>query len=361
MIKILDRYAIKQFLQAVVFGIIGFTLLFTIIDMMENLDDFIDQDVATSIIFYYYGVFTPEIMRLMLPVAVLFAALFTAGKMSNQNEITAIKASGISFYRFMLPLVLTSFLISLASVYFGGYLVPMANKKKVSIERNYLKKDLVTIGSNIFFQDSKNRIVHVAYFDELRREAIRSGIQEFRPDSLTMLTRRVDSERMRYDSLSGNWIAYNGTERTFTQNDQDVVFFDSLVITGMLFKPGDLESKQQKPAEMNLSELETRIDDLRRQGYDPRVIQIEYYSRYAFAFTSVIVVLFGLPLSANKRKSGLALQFGVNILITFIYLIMMEILRAFGKNGALDPLLTAWLANAVFAIAAIVNLIRVRR
>ena len=91
--KILDRYLVKQFMQTILFGLLAFTLIFVVIDMMENLDDFLDQNVPTSLILQYYFVFIPEMVRLMTPIAVLLASLFTAGKMANQNELTAIKAS----------------------------------------------------------------------------------------------------------------------------------------------------------------------------------------------------------------------------------------------------------------------------
>src|SRR5512140_2538711 len=126
--KILDKYLVRQFLQTIFFGLIAFTLIFIVIDMMENLDDFIDQSVPATIIFHYYLVFAPEIIRLITPVSVLFAALFVAGKSSNLSELTAIKASGVSMFRFMLPFLVASFLISLGSIYFAGYVVPMANK-----------------------------------------------------------------------------------------------------------------------------------------------------------------------------------------------------------------------------------------
>jgi lipopolysaccharide export system permease protein len=105
MMKIIDRYLIKQFIQTILFGLLAFTLIFVVIDMMENLDDFIDQNVPSMMILQYYLVFMPEIIRLITPVAVLLASLFTAGKMSSLNEITAIKAGGISLYRFMAPLL----------------------------------------------------------------------------------------------------------------------------------------------------------------------------------------------------------------------------------------------------------------
>ena len=111
---------------------------------------------------------------------------------------------------------------------------------------------------------------------------------------------------------------------------------------------------------MNLDELDELIQSQERTGNDPTATLIEYHSRYAFAFTSLIVVLFGLPISANKRKGGLAVQVGISILVTFIYLVFIKISQAFGKNGALDPLLTAWFANIFFMAAAIISLIKVR-
>ena len=142
--KILDKYLIRQFLQIVLFGLIAFTFIFIVIDAMENLDDFIDQDMSTFQIINYYIVFAPEIIKLMTPVAVLFAALFTTGKASSLSELTAMRASGMSIFRFMLPFIITALIISLFSIYFGGYLVPMANKAKIYIEQTYLKKGFIT-------------------------------------------------------------------------------------------------------------------------------------------------------------------------------------------------------------------------
>ena len=99
--------------------------------MMEKLDDFIDQSASMDVVFEYYFVFIPEIIRLMLPVSVLLGGLFTVGKLSTQNELTAIKSSGISFYRFIVPFLVTSFIISLFAIYFGGYVVPEANKQRI--------------------------------------------------------------------------------------------------------------------------------------------------------------------------------------------------------------------------------------
>jgi lipopolysaccharide export system permease protein len=359
--KILDKYLVKQFLQTIFFGLIAFTLIFVVIDMMENLDDFIDQNVSAPVILHYYLVFSPDIIKLITPIAVLFGALFTTAKSAQLSELTAIKASGVSMYRFMLPFLITAFFISIFSIYFAGYVVPMANKTKLNIEMNYLKKGFNFSGSNIFFQDSKTRIVNISYFDNSQLQANRISIQGFDKKDRTKMDYRIDAVRMQYDTLHHLWIARNGIERIFHKNTQTAKYFKEMKIDSLNFTPSELLTKQQKPEEMDLSDLKNSIENQQRAGNDATDSLIEYYSRFSFPMASLIIVLFGLPISANKRRGGLAVQVGINILITFLYLVFMKISQAFGKNGALDPLLTAWFANFIFLAAAIYNLVKLKQ
>jgi lipopolysaccharide export system permease protein len=163
-------------------------------------------------------------------------------------------------------------------------------------------------------------------------------------------------QKLEYDSLSSTWIAYNGVKRTFVGERESAKYFRSLKLDDLQFRPDDLTKKQQKPQEMNLNELSELIETQKRAGNDPTIAQIEYHSRYAFAVTSLIIVLFGLPISINKKKSGLAVQVGINLLITFIYLVFMKVSQAYGKNGSLDPILTAWFANFIFLVGTAITL-----
>jgi lipopolysaccharide export system permease protein len=359
--KIIDRYFIKQFLQTIAFGLLAFAIIFVVIDMMEKLDDFIDESVPNLIVFEYYIYFIPEILRLMTPVAVFLACLFTTGKMTNQNELTALRSAGVSLYRMMIPYLAAALIISIFSIYFGGYVVPLANKGKVNIEVNYMKKDIPPPGSNIFFQDSNNKIVTISYFDVLNQVANRISIQEFNKRNPVEMVSRIDAIKMKYDSLKNQWDAYNGTIRYFNGIKETINEFKTLTIKSLNFKPKDIKFKQEKAEEMSIPELKAFCKNQERTGNDPTRTLIEYYSRFSFPLSSFIVVFIGLPLSAAKRRGGLALQFGLSLLFTFFYLGFMKISEAFGKNGVLDPLLTAWFANIVFICFAIINLIRVRK
>ena len=141
-VKILDRYIIRQFILVFLFGLLAFICIFIIIDMMEKLDDFIDAQAPTSIVLQYYAASIPDIVKLMIPVAVLLSALFVTGRLASQNELAAIKSSGTSLYRTMAPFLVVTVIICIFSFYLNGWVVPYANQKKFYIERVHLKRSI---------------------------------------------------------------------------------------------------------------------------------------------------------------------------------------------------------------------------
>jgi lipopolysaccharide export system permease protein len=366
--KILDRYIIRQFLISFLFGLLAFTFIFIIIDMMEKLDDFIDANAPTHVVIEYYIASVPEIVKLMTPVAVLLAALFVTGRLSSQNELAAIKSSGISLYRMMAPFLIVTFIICLASIYFNGWVVPYANQKKFYIERWHLNRSISTdVRYNILFQEGRTRIVSINYYDTQAKCARQVSIQDFDDQDFTVLRHRYDALQMQWtqpegnDIKKGNWVLFNGTMRSFPDSMQTLTAFDSLEVGKLSLTPTDIEKKQQTPDEMNYYDLQEFIENQKRAGQDVARWLVEYHFKLAFPFASIIMVLFGVPFALSKPRSGAALGFGIATAVTFIYLGFMKASQVFGYNGDLDPLLTAWLANLIFLVAGIANLFRVQK
>jgi lipopolysaccharide export system permease protein len=361
-VKILDKYILKQFIMTTIFGLITFMMIFVIIDLMENLDDFLDNNVANGIIIQYYIAFLPEIVKLMTPVAVLLASLFTTGKLAANNELTAMKAGGMSIYRYMFPLITVAFLVSSVSVYFNGWVVPYANQQKFSIERKYLNKNRETTArTNIYLQDGKRRIVYIAYYDGVSGNGTRTSIQEFSDSSLISIARRWDGLQFLWDSTTGTWVMNVGRMRVMTPHGEEMTSFDSYIFRDLTFSPKDIVKKVERPEEMNYTELGEFIDRQQHSGNDTARWMVDYHNKVAFPFASVIVVLFGIPFSFGKRKGGIALQVGISAAVVFIYMVFMKISNVFGYNGDLNPLLTAWLANIIFFTAGMVNILRVNK
>ncbi len=358
--KKLDVYVLKQFIETVIFSLLVITIIFVIVNQMDNLDDFLDAHATVYRIAEYYFYFIPEIIKLMTPVAMLLSALFTTGRLSTYNELTALKSGGISLYRFMAPMLIFAIFVSCASIYFSGWVVPYANKKKVELGRKYFQKDIRFVSkNNIFIQDTKSRILSIGMFDDSRNVAMKVSINDFDEADLTILRTRYDAEEMVWEPKSKTWRLLRGTERRFEKDNEILVTFDSYPIGTLNFNPDYIRKKQEKPEEMNYIDLKNFIQNQQRAGHDASRWLVDYYGQIAFPFASVIVVLFGVPFSSVKRRSGLGVEFGIAIGISFLYMIFLQISKAFGYNGDLHPLLTAWLANIIFLCAGIYNLFRV--
>ncbi len=360
--KQLDRYIIRQFVVTGLFSLIAIIVIFVVIDGMEHLDDFIDKHAAASVIGLYYLYFMPEIVKLVTPVAMLLASLFVTARLSTQNELTAIKTAGVSLYRLILPYLVVAVIVSLASVYFNGWIVPLANKEKFTIERVYLQKNVISGSSaNIYFQDSPTRILTVGYFDDAHNLASRVSIQDFSDTNLTVMVHRIDAVSMQWDSTARRWVLNSGTERWFSGTSERMKTFTTDVAERLNFNADDLRKKQEKPDEMDYYSLQQFIESQQRAGQDVARWQVDFYSKISFPFASVIVVLFGVPFSSLKRRGGVGVQLGISLLICFIYLILMKISQVFGYNGDINPLLTAWVANIFFLIGAMVVVVRVQK
>ncbi len=356
----IDRYVLRQFIVTAAFALLAFTIIFVAIDMMENLDDFLDRNATTPIIAAYYLYFTPEIVKLMVPLSMLLSALFTTGRLSTLNELTALKAGGMSLYRFMAPVIIFSLVVSGVSVWFNGWVVPAANHRKLQIARVYFQKNIEFVSrSNIYIQDAPTRILSVGVFDDMRNAAYRVSVQEFDPADPTRVTERHDAAEMRWNPADGSWTLLRGTERTFSDSGETIRPFASETMSHLHFSPDDIRKKQEKPDEMNYTDLREFIDNQQRAGQETARWLVDFYGKIAFPFSNFIVVLFGIPFSSVKRKSGLGVEFGIAIGICFLYMIFLKISQAFGYNGDLHPLLTAWLANIIFLGAGLFNLARV--
>jgi lipopolysaccharide export system permease protein len=360
MMSIIDRYVLKQFILTALFALLAFMVLFVVVDMMENLDDFLDRSASIGIIALYYLYFLPEIVKLMIPVAMLMSALFTTGRLSTFNEIAALKSGGTSLYRFMAPVVIFAFLVSGVSIYFNGWIVPFANKKKLDIGRVYFQKNIEYVTrNNIFIQDSPTRIFSIAVFDDGNNIAQQVSIQDFDAQDATRIVARYDANQMRWEPTTKTWTLLNGTERKFSGSKEQIAQFSTLPIGALNFSPEDIRKKQQKPDEMDYNDMKKFIESQQRAGHDVARWLVDFYGKIAFPFAGVIVVLFGIPFSSVKRRSGVGVEFGIALAVCFLYMIFLKISQAFGYNGDLNPLLTAWLANIIFLAAGIYNLVRV--
>lgn len=359
---IIDRYILKKFLATFALSIVAFIVIFIAIDLMENLDQFLDHNATIGVMASYYLYFLPEMIRLLVPMSMLLASLFTTAKLVEQSEWTSMKAAGLSIGRFMAPILCLAVLAAALSIWFNGWVVPRANKEKFSIERTHMGKSLTSSAQfNLYFRDHERRMVVMNYFEEATASASRVSLIWFGDDEGKTVVRRIDAPIARWTE-QGGWTLVNAVERLFTDSvHEKVIAYPTLVMTDLSVTPDELRKRQLQDEEMTNTELKEFLDRERFAGADVTRRTVDYYAKLSFPFASVIVVLFGVPFASMGGRRGAAVQIGVCMLVCFVYFILTTMINAIGSAGVPPPLMTAWLPNALFAAVALVVFAKARK
>lgn len=368
--KLIDRYIFKQFVTTILFSLFALYTIFLVVNLIENLDDFIAANMPNKTIIKYYLLFFPEIIKLLLPISVLLSTLFTIGKMSNNNEITALKSGGISIYRLLLPILCIAISISIFSTYFNGYVVPKVNKDKLEIEAEYLKKNLKAKSLyNLYFKDKNNLVLSLQTFNTEQNKGYNASIEKFSSQTHPRLIERIEGEVLSWDKKKKSWKVLNGVKRVviedspyskdYKKNTLNVSRFDTLFVP-LSFNEKQLQSLAFNPQEMNFSEYKEYIQALKSNGKDVRRDLTDYYGQWAYPFASLIIVLFAVPFAATKKKGGTAIQIASALVITFIYLIFTKVGQVIGYNSNFNPIIAGWFANIVFIFFSIIVLIKTK-
>ncbi|MFH1051933.1 MAG: LptF/LptG family permease [bacterium] len=354
--SLLDRYILKQLSLTLLFSLIALTLIFLIVNYLETLDNFLDKNVTWDIIVLYYIYFLPEILKLLTPVALLVSTLFTIGRLSTQNEITAVKTGGISIYRIMLPLAVFSILISFGQLYFNGWIVPKSLQSKFLIEEKYLSKR-ITGGPifNLYFRDNPTTNVIIQYYDAETKTGNKISIETYSSEKKPRLVKRTEARKIVWDSTNSTWILYGGIIRDFEKGKIAMTPFDSLK-ADISISHDRIAQLKRSPEEMNFSELKNYIEILKQGGKDVRKQMIEYYGNFAFPFANFIVILFGVPFASVRRKGGLAIQIGAALVISFLYLVFTKISQTIGFAADINPIVAGWGANILFFVLGLITI-----
>ncbi len=358
--KLLHIYLLRQFVQTLLFAIIALCTIFLVVNLLENLDTFLDHDATVGILAEYYLYFFPEILKLLTPIAVLLATLFSIGRLSSNNEITAMKSGGMSLYSIILPLAIFTFALSIGHLYFNGWLVPEANKIKNDISQKYLR---MGGGSpsiyNLYFRDSPSRNVVIYYYDSKKKTGTRVAIEDFTNHNEPRLLKRTEAMKMEWDSTSKNWKMIDAITRSFSNDSVTTIKLDTLVVQ-LNISHNQIIHLKKTPDEMNFDEQRESIALMKQGGKNVRKQMIEYYGNYAFPFANLIVVLFGVPFASVKKKGGIAIQIGAAMGVSFFYLVFTKISQTIGYNYDINPILAGWMANILFLIGGIFNLLKTR-
>lgn len=354
--KILDRYVVREWLRVFLVTLLGFPILVIVIDLTDNMGKYLSRGIPKGVVALSYVFDLPDKMFLVLPVAVLFATVFTVGALGRYSELTAAKASGISFHRMVRPLFVAAaiaFVLGLAI----GEVAPVAASRRLELlgERAIRSN---TARYNFVYRADRGWVYAIRSLSLETRE-MRDVILEREGTGAEYPTIVLAAQHAVFGDSAPRWTMHRGVLRYLAGQAEEVAFqFDSMRTPVLQERPADLLAEPKAPNEMRYAELGRYVDALARSGSDAKKLRVERALKIAIPFTCLLIALFGAPLAISSPRGGAAWGVAVSLGTTFIVLLAFQLSKAVGAGGVLPPVLAAWLPNIVVGAAAVVLLRR---
>jgi LPS export ABC transporter permease LptG len=328
----------------------AFLLLLLVFTLFELLGDILRNQVSPLTVGEYLLNVAPYFLYTTTPLSMLLAVLVTFGLLQRTNEITAIKATGISLYRVVIPVLLASILVAGVLFLSDQLYLPYTNKRQDALRneikgkpaQTYLRPDRKWI----FGQHSD--IYYYQFFDPDRNVFAGVSVFQFDPHTFQM-THRIDADRAYWSDLTNRWVYEKGWERSLNGSahvsDRK---FDVATYSELSEPPSYFKKEIKQSSEMSYDELRRYIHDLEESGFDVVRLRVQLQKKIAYPLITLVMAVLAVPfaLSAGKRSAltGVATAIGIGV----VYWTINALFEAMGNLSQLPPGVAAWSPDLVF-------------
>lgn len=355
--RVIDLYIARIFFFYLLITTLVCICLFYLFTFFELINDLYAHNIGYGMLFDYYFFLLPHILMMLVPIAILIATLTAFSTLENTNQVTALKACGISVYRLAAPVFILALALSGAIFILQEHVLPYANQQQDNL-RNVIKgRPIQTTqpGRNWIFGE-ESRLYHYSLFHSDRR--LFAGLSVYTLDvSGNQLFRHVFAQRASWDPSREGWHLENGWIRDFTNGGFQVFEEEFLVVPE---GPAYFEEGVKSSSKMALTELRDYIDDLQRGGFEVDYLRTELHKKVSFPLVNFIMAVIAIPFSLTIGRRGALYGIAVGIGIGIAYWGAFGVSDVLGASGMLAPMLAAWGPNILFGSAALLLLSWIR-
>lgn len=360
---ILFRYLLREYSKIFTMCFSGLMTIYLVIDYWEKVRRVLRYDAAWLDVLTYLLLKAPAISFQIAPLAILMATLLTFGLLSRGHEITAMRSCGISLLWIASPFIAFASVIALVLLLFSSTIIPLAASKSEEIRTTRIEKKLPAAAVKLkepwtrVGADSLMHVTSVSVGGELLAD-----VRLFQFDHNFQLAEVTDAGEARYSDST--WTLYQGQHRRFSPDGTvSTTEFDRKPIALTLI-PDDFTIWLSGDSElMTFHDIRAYSRRRHQQGAQAARLTTDYYSRIAFPFVTMVMVLVGIALSLRRsgtRGGSMAMGIGLALAVGFCYWTTHSIAIALGRGGVLTPLIAAWMANVLFMSFGLYLMFKVR-
>lgn len=356
--RILRNYLIKELIPPLIFGL----AIFTFILIMDRIFDLTNLIITKGVSIRTVGTLLlytlPFSISLSIPMALLMATLMAFGRLSQDNEITAMKASGINTYRIMMIPLAFSLLLSLGMLFFNDFVVPSSNYAFKKLYYSIIYKHPAIKLEEHTFIDLKD---HRLYIEKINSKTSQlENVIIYKTNEDILITAARGNLRAGNDAITLE--LEDGTIHTVdkkTPLGYNRVAFNNYSIT-LELEGENLQEKitQKSIREMNTRELKTQIEEFKGKNINTNVLLVELYQRTVIPFACLAFVLIATPLGIKTQRGSRSIGFGLSLILIFVYYFLLLLGITIGEKGWMPPLIATWLPNIFMGICGILFMIK---
>ncbi|MFP4362428.1 MAG: LptF/LptG family permease [Spirochaetia bacterium] len=349
--KTLHSLAVKQFIPIFIGAILFFVLILQLVDIFANLWRYLNLetpiiDIARIALYY-----TPKCISYAIPTSLLFAIAYTMGTFYANSELIMVFGSGIPLHQFISPFIIIGFLLSVGGFFFEEYVVIDTFRMKNQLSSEILRQSTSYSNSNVTIKSGDNRVIyHADYYNDSAQTL--SGVTFIELGEDWEFVRRVDADWAQWNEdiweLQSARIFMWNEDRSYIEEEAASHFSDDTFSA----PPSRFRRVDRNVDELNYIDAYEYIDSLRRAGLQYRAPLTEYYRRFSFALTPLIVALLSSAIGGRFKKNILLMSLLFSLVLSVIYYVTQMITVLMAKLDYMPPLLGAWGAFFFFLIIA---------
>ncbi len=357
--RILDEYVVREFLNTFCLVLAGFVMLMLVFTFFELVSDILRNHIPLSMVGDYLINLTPSMLYQIAPLAVLIAVLVTFGVLNRNSELIAMKATGISLYRLVVPIVSIAAILSVSLFLFDEFYLPQANRKQEALRNTIKGKPPQTVlhpEHNWIFGQPRpgepGRIFYYQFYDPDQNEFANLSVFEFDPSTFA-LSRRIFGARAIWDPGTGSWRFLNGWQRDIKGAnviENSYREFKQTSFAEIHEEPSYFKKESLQSQEMNFGQLDRYIGDLRQSGFDTMRLRVALWHKLAYPLVAVVMAVLAIPFALSMGRRGSLTGIAVAIAVALAYWVVDGLVGGLGNVNYLPAPLAAWFSDVLFGL-----------
>ncbi|PYV56369.1 MAG: LPS export ABC transporter permease LptF [Acidobacteria bacterium] len=348
---LLDDYVMRDYVVnfgMIVGSLVVLSLIFTV---FELLGDILRNQVSPYVVGEYLLNVTPYFFYNTAQYGVLLSVLITLGLMERSSEVTALKATGISIYRVIVPVLLAGALVAVGLFLSDQLYLPHANKRQDALLNKIKGRPAQTYLNPyrkwIFGQHGT--IYYYQVFDSDRNQFGDLSVFQFNPATF-QLVNRIYANGAHWEDKLDRWVLEQGWQRSF-QNSAigDYKKFDVSTFNVVSEPPPYFKKEVKQSLEMNYEQLSRYIHDLQQSGFEVVRLKVQLHKKLAFPVITFVMGILAIPFALSAGKRGAVAGVATAIGVAIVYSLVSGLFEAMGNISQLPPVLAAWAPDVIFA------------